>query len=313
MKSSDLLSALCIVAIWGFSFVAIKVGLKDLPPFTLNFWRFLLAAVPAVFFLARPAVLWRWIIAYGLLNGVAQFGLLYTGIKLGMPAGLASLVIQSQAFFTIILVVWFFGEPMQLPQKIGGATMVLGLIALATIKYQQTGLYGAGAFVGFCLTLCAGLAWAFANISAKVAKPDRALAYIAWGSLVAAPVNALIALWFEDTSAILMPLQMVVDVVTQQNLASWIPLACIAYLAWPSTSLAFGLYNRLLSRYPVARIAPFTLLVPITGMGGSAWFLGERFSVTQILACAVVFTGLIINVFGHNIWQRMVGTAKAVR
>jgi O-acetylserine/cysteine efflux transporter len=312
--------ALIIVAIWGFSFVAIKVGLQQIPPFSLNFWRFALAAFPAILFLRRPAVAWKWIVLYGLANGVAQFGLLYTGLQVGMPAGLASLVIQSQAFFTIIVMITVFHEKLLPQQKWGGAVMLVGLLALAALKVQGVSFQGAGAFWGLLLTVAAAMAWASANLVARFAKPTDAVAFIAWASLVAAPINLLIALIFESSAEssaqsgaqwgaqVLAPIQLIVSN-HSGALAIWVS---VLYLAWPSTLLAFALYNRLLAIYGT-KVAPFTLLVPVTGMGGAYWLLDERISAGQMAACVLVFLGLVINVFGaqvHSFARPLLGRKK---
>ena len=115
----DLALILVVVAIWGFSFVPIKVGLREVPPLALVALRFLFAAVPLVFFIPRPRMPWRVVVAYGLAIGVFQFGLLFLGMKLGMPAGLSSLVIQLQVFFTIGLAIAFLGDRLHAQSAIG--------------------------------------------------------------------------------------------------------------------------------------------------------------------------------------------------
>jgi hypothetical protein len=94
----------------GANFVPIKVALVEVPPFALAALRFLLAALPLVFFVRRPAMPWRYVIGYGFAIGAFQFGLLFLGMKLGMPAGLSSLVIQMQVFCTIGLAVALEGD-----------------------------------------------------------------------------------------------------------------------------------------------------------------------------------------------------------
>jgi O-acetylserine/cysteine efflux transporter len=302
MTLRDLFIALLVVVTWGGSFIAIKVGLREVPPFSLNFWRFALAAFPAVLFLSRPKVPWRWIALYGLFNGVMQFGLLYTGIAVGMPAGLASLIIQTQALFTIVLVVFLYREPFKRAQQIGGCLMLIGLSLLAWQKAAPNSALGSGSVLfGFLLTLGAAMSWSAANITARKAASDKPLAFIVWASLVAAPINLVIALLLEGR-AVLAPAVLFFG---EQWLAAWITLLCVLYLAWPSTIMAFGLYNRLLAKYAVTRVAPMTLLVPVTGMGLAAWLLGERVSVEQALACALIFLGLMVNVFGQTLVEKL--------
>ena len=109
----DLALIIAVVVLWGFSFVPIKVGLNEMPPFGFVALRFFFAAVPLVFFIKPPRMPLRYVVAYGLTIGVCQFGLLFLGMNLGMPAGLSSLVIQLQVFFTIGLGMVFLGDPLR--------------------------------------------------------------------------------------------------------------------------------------------------------------------------------------------------------
>src|SRR6185295_6914529 len=132
----DFALILVIVALWGFSFVPIKVGLKEVPPFALAALRFLFAAVPLVFFIRRPRMPVGVVIAYGVAIGVFQFGLLFLGMKLGMPAGLSSIVIQVQVFFTIGLGIAFLGDRLHRENLVGAAIAAIGVVLLAVYKIQ---------------------------------------------------------------------------------------------------------------------------------------------------------------------------------
>jgi len=110
MSPRDLLLALVVIVVWGLNFVVIMVGLQDVPPMLLGALRFLLAALPAVFFIRPPRVPLRWLLAYGLTISLGQFAFLFSAMKVGMPAGLASLVLQSQAFFTLFFAALLLGE-----------------------------------------------------------------------------------------------------------------------------------------------------------------------------------------------------------
>ena len=122
MPPRHIFLALSVALVWGLSFIAIRWGVDEVPPLLLTAVRYVFAAVPAVFFVKRPAVGWPLLVGYGFAIGVGQFGLLFLAIKLGMPAGLSSLVIQLQVFFTIFLAFAFFGERPNLAQ-LGGAAV----------------------------------------------------------------------------------------------------------------------------------------------------------------------------------------------
>ena len=184
LAGRDLALILVVVALWGFSFVPIKWGLREVPPFALAALRFFFAAVPLVFFVRRPRIPAKLVIAYGLAIGVFQFGLLFLGMQLGMPAGLSSMVIQVQVFFTIGLGIAFLGDRLQRENVVGAAVAALGVVLLAVYKIQSG---AAATFAGMLLVLVAAFAWAVGNIVAKRAAGDHAadmFALVVWSSLV---------------------------------------------------------------------------------------------------------------------------------
>ena len=184
LSPRDLALTLAVVTVWGYTFVPIKVALTEVPPFTLAAVRFLLAAVPMVFFIRPPQMPWREVVAYGFAIGVCQFGLLFLGLKLGMPAGLSSLVIQLQVFFTIGLAVAFAGDRFHRHNLVGAAIAAAGMIVLAAYKVAS-GLTGTA--IGFALVIGAAIAWAAGNIIAKRgagAHGADMFALTVWSSLV---------------------------------------------------------------------------------------------------------------------------------
>src|SRR3954452_18941360 len=154
MSPRDLLLALVVVIAWGVNFVVIKVGLHGVPPMLLGALRFTLAAVPAVFFVKRPKMPWRWLFAYGATISFGQFAFLFSAMYVGMPAGLASLVLQAQAFFTLIFAAMFLGERIR-------AVNVIGLV-IAAAGLALIGMHGGQAMTltGFLFTLAASAMWA---------------------------------------------------------------------------------------------------------------------------------------------------------
>ncbi len=163
MTRKDGLLALLVVVVWGLNFVVIKLGLHNMPPLMLAGLRFMLVAFPALLFVARPAIPLRLLLGYGLTISFGQFAFLFCAIGLGMPAGLASLVLQAQAFFTIILGAFVFGERLQGKQLAGIALAIFGVLVLVegSLGGEHVPL------VGFMLTLAAALSWACGNIFNK--------------------------------------------------------------------------------------------------------------------------------------------------
>jgi O-acetylserine/cysteine efflux transporter len=291
LSARDLLLTLAVVALWGYTFVPIKLALVELPPFMLAALRFLLAAVPVVFFVRAPAMPWRAVVGYGVAIGVFQFGLLFLGMKLGMPAGLSSLVIQMQVFFTIGLAVAFTRERMQRHHVLGAGIAAAGIVVLALGKLSG-GL--AGTFVGFVLVILAALAWAVGNIVAKrgagIHGADM-FALVVWSSLVPPLPLAAISYAVEGGPRVW-------HAIAAASPLTW---GCLAVMSYGATLFGFGTWNALLHRYPTPLITPFALLIPVTGLASGALFVGERLTALQAAGALLVFAGLAINVYGPSI------------
>jgi len=290
---------LVIVTLWGFAFVPIKWGLVDVPPFMLAALRFLFAALPAALFVRKPALPWRTIAAYGFAIGVVQFGLLFLGMQLGMPAGLSSLVIQLQVFFTIGLAVAFTEDRLHRWNIAGALVALSGVVVLAAYKVAG-GM--AAPLVGFVLVVVGAFAWGVGNVIAKRARGADMFALVVWSSFVPPPILAAIS-WFVEGPAAL-------HSVAGASALTWFS---VVFLAWGATLFGFSGWNRLLQRYPSPLISPFALLIPVSGLASGALFLGERLSAMQAAGVALVFTGLVINVYGPAIWARWRIASRARR
>jgi O-acetylserine/cysteine efflux transporter len=276
------------VLAWGVNFVVIKVGLHGVPPMLLGALRFTLAALPAVFFVKRPNLPWRWLFAYGATISFGQFAFLFSAMYVGMPAGLASLVLQAQAFFTLIFAALFLHERFRLPNVVGLAIAAGGLAVI--------GLQGGHSMTlaGFALTLCAACMWALGNIvTKKVGKVDL-VGLVVWGSLIPPLPFFALSYLFEGPHAMAAALSGI----------SAMSIFAVVYLAFIATLIGYGLWSRLLSRYPASQVAPFSLLVPIVGLASASLFLNEELSVVQIVGALLVMAGLAVNVFGGWVVQR---------
>jgi O-acetylserine/cysteine efflux transporter len=295
LTGPDLALTLAVVALWGFSFVPIKVGLNEIPPFAFVALRFLFAAVPLVFFVKPPRMPLRYIVAYGFAIGFCQFGLLFLGMKLGMPAGLSSLVIQLQVFFTIGLGMVYLGDRLRRDNAIGAAIATLGIVLLAIYKIQS----GAGTtFLGFMLVIVAALAWGVGNVIAKRAAGEHAddmFALVVWSSLVPPLPLAALSYAFEGGSAAWQS-------VTHASALTW---GCAIFLGYISTLFGFASWARLLHRYPTALISPFALLIPVSGLVSGALLLGETLALLQAVGVAFVLAGLVVNVYGVRLRPRL--------
>lgn len=285
MKPSDILITLLVVMIWGFNFVVIKIGLQGLPPILFTAMRFLFAAIPLVFFIKRPAVPLKLLAGYAMFQFAFQFTLLFSGMKLGLPPGLASLVIQLQAFFTIGLAVVLLGERPVVTQLIGA------LVALSGMALVAMNLDAKATLIGFMMVVTGGFCWAVANIFTKKIGKVNPVALVVWGSLIASPPLLIASILIEGPAAW-------ADAAAH---FSWLSAGAVFFQSYPNTILGFGIWSMLMRKYPTATIAPFTLLVPVTGMLSAALVLGEPLQWWKIMAGILVLSGLALNQFGGRI------------
>ncbi|QMV65052.1 EamA family transporter [Pseudomonas berkeleyensis] len=291
MSPKDLLLALLVIVVWGVNFVVIKVGLHGMPPMLMGALRFMLAAFPAILFVRRPEVPLRWMLAYGMTISLGQFAFLFYAMYVGMPAGLASLVLQSQAFFTLFFAALFLGERLRGSNLFGLLVAASGLVLIGLQGGQTMTL------AGFALTIAAASMWALGNVVTRKLGKVNLVGLVVWGSLIPPLPFLALSLWLEGPELIGQSLRTL-------NLNSMLVLA---YLAFGATLLGYGLWSRLLSRYPASQVAPFSLLVPVVGISSAALLLGERLGQLQMIGAALVMAGLLINVWGGRLldsWRR---------
>jgi O-acetylserine/cysteine efflux transporter len=289
MSPKDLLLALVVIIVWGMNFVVIKIGLDDMPPMLLGALRFMLAAFPAILFIKRPQIPLRWLLLYGAIISLGQFAFLFYAMSVGMPAGLASLVLQSQAFFTLLFAALFLGERLRMANLFGLLVAAGGLLLIGLQGDRLMTL------AGFALTICAASMWALGNIVTRKLGKVNLVGLVVWGSLVP-PLPFLALSWFLEGP------EVIEAALRGINLNS---ILVLIYLAFGATILGYGLWSRLLSRYPVSQVAPFSLLVPVVGLTSSALLLDERLGPLQVLGALLVMLGLLINVCGGWLYGRL--------
>lgn len=282
-----LLLAIAVVAVWGSNFVVIKLGLAHLPPLLFAALRFTFAFLPAALLLPRPRVPWRELAAYGVLIGAGQFGLLFLAMRKDISPGLASLVIQTQVFYTIGLSMWLARE------RIRGFQVLALLLALAGIAVIAEHSDATTTVLGLVLIQIAALSWAGGNIVARRAAGVNMLAYVVWASLFSVPPLFVLSWIFEGWPAM-------VRGVSEADALTW---AAVLWQSVGNTLFGYVAWAWLLARHPAATVAPMALLVPVFGMASSALWLGEALPAWKLLAAGLVMAGLAVNLFWPR-WRR---------
>jgi O-acetylserine/cysteine efflux transporter len=303
LSGVDYLCALAVVFVWGSNFVVMKLGLQGLSPMMLGVLRYVCASLLFFPFVRRSTVPLRWLVVCGML-AFGQFVFLFVGLKVGMTAGIASLVMQTQAFFTIVLAALLLKER---PRGYQWAGVVVSAIGLAVIASVHGDAPGQMTLIGFVLALTGALSWAGANIGIRYAMRASPgfdpLAFIVYSSAVPILPFFVLALIFDGWPAIT---DMIVNISGREIFA-------VVYLGVLATVLAYTLWTRLLMRHPAARVVPFSLLVPVVGIYAASLAFDEHMQPGQWAGAALVFGGLLINQFGGRLLGRPAAKAPASR
>jgi O-acetylserine/cysteine efflux transporter len=266
---------------WGLNFLAIDASLQHFPPLFLVALRFGLIALPAVLLVPRPDVPLRWLVGYGTGFGTLQFLFLYLGMHAGMPTGLASLVLQSSAPFTVLLGAVLFRDRVTRRQLTG---LLLACLGLAVVGWAQV---GSASLVPFLLVLAGGFGWAIGNVSAARAKAARPLDLVLWMSVVPPLPMLAAALLLEGPDRIGQSL-------TQWDATAYLALGGLAYTVLVGTLLGSGIWSWLMARHPAGLVAPFSMLVPVVGLSAAWVVLGETLDVTEVLGAVTVVGGVLL-------------------
>ncbi|MCU1748601.1 EamA family transporter [Pseudomonas sp. 6D_7.1_Bac1] len=278
MQKKHLTLAVLVTAVWGLNFPITKLGLAAIDPLLLTALRFTLAALPWVFFVRRPPIAVGWLAAYGLIFGVAMWALINLGIELGVPPGTAALLIQFSAFFTLGWGVLLFREHLSLGQTLGVGLAALGLIS---IIFNSP---GHATTVGYGLLLVSAFSWSVGNVIIKQSKVREMFAFVVWASLFP-PIPLLVLTWLAHGSAPFTSL------VTHLE---WVSVFSLLFQVYAATHFCYWGWNLLLREYPVSRVAPLSLLIPVFGVAGSILMLGHRVDFNEGISIALILSALVV-------------------
>ena len=298
LTARDLAALLSVVVLWGVNFVVMKFALRDFTPFQLGAARYVFAVLPLILFIRPPRIHWKWVLLYGSFQGVGQFGILFIALSVGMTAALASVLLQTQVFFTALFGFVLLQERANRPLQVGMLLAAFGLGCFA-LNYLQPGASAGSAttLLGFALTLAAASMWALSNIVARRVQQLHAdyspVAFVVWSSSVAILPFVALALVFDAPEVRWQWLD--------ARASSWL---AVAYLGWAATIVGYSLWTGLLKRHPANRVAPFSLGVPIVGLTTGMLVLGEVITPWQWAGIALVVAALACVMLGGLLKRR---------
>jgi O-acetylserine/cysteine efflux transporter len=292
LTPAHLMMAIAVTMVWGSNFVVVKYALATMAPLTLATLRFTAVLLPLIFIVKRPAASWANLAAYGVLIGAGQFGALFVALRADVTPGLASLLMQSQVFFTLGLSRVLTGERVRWYQLAALVPAVAGVIVI--LMHTD----GSITPLGLGLVLVASLCWGGGNIVARAAGQVDMLGYVVWASLFAIPPLLALTLVIEGWPVMLAG-------VRNATLSTW---AVVAWQAVGNTMFGYGIWGWLLARYPAATVSPIALLIPVFGMASATLVLGEPLQDWKLVAAALVMSGLAFGV----LWPRLASRDRAV-
>ena len=285
MSKKDFSIAILVTAIWGSNFSVIKLGLNQLDPFLLTAFRFILCAVPMCFFIERPKIQLRYIAAYGVIFGVGMWGVANLAIQIGLSAGIASLLLQFSAFFTIILSVILLKETIKPVQYIGILIAILGLFLILYITHGKAPL------LGIVLILISAICWSVCNIIVKKHKPNEMISFIIWSSLFSAPPLLLVTYIVKGSEPF----------INLHNSLNGMAIFSILFQAYITTLFGYWVWNKLLKKYTASTVAPLSLLVPVFGLLTSHLIFNEVIDQGKVISSALIVIGIFILIYGQQI------------
>ncbi|CAM3747453.1 EamA family transporter [Vibrio aquimaris] len=286
MKLNGICLSLLVVIIWGVNFSIIKIGLEELPPLLFSALRFTVVAIPAVFFIPFPKTsIWN-VLGVGLFLGVLKFGFLFFAMKSDASAGLSSLILQAQVFFTIGLSIFIFKEKINQGQIIGIVLSSLGF----SLFFIEAGTNIT--MLGLVLILMAAFFWAISNVIMKKTKDINLLNFMVWVCLIP-PLPLLVLSYYTETST---PIELVLSA----SAKAW---SALIYVSYASTLVAFAIWGWLLRNYTAVSVTPFALLIPVVGIITSSFVLQERLTNMELIGTLLIMSGLVICVLYNKIFN----------
>ena len=278
MKKLDFILLVALMALWGFNFSVIKLGVLNINPLILTAMRFTFAVFPMIFLVKKPDVQWRYLIAYGLSFGVGVWGLATLSVYAGTSAGMASLLLDMSVVGSMLVGFVFLRERITWAKLAGSGLALSGLMLIISANG------GAVTPAGLGLILSASAFWAVNGLIVKRANTTSIFAFNVWAMMFAPVPLLLLATAIHGVDVLL---------TLPQQINAWALFSAL-FQAYPTTLLGYWFWNKMMLRYTVSSVAPMTLLVPVFGLSGGYLFYDEHMALAQVIAAVLILAGLVI-------------------
>jgi O-acetylserine/cysteine efflux transporter len=275
LKPLEILMALMVPLVWGMGFVFAKGAINHFPPILLMAFRFALTAMVLVWFVPVPYGNLKNIFNVAIVAAAIQYSLTFTGLA-GLEAGLASLVVQLEVPFLVLLGALVLKENPGLQKWAGIIISFLGVVLMT----QQDSLNGSLGSV--CLVVAGCFVWACGQVMIRKLKDIGGLQVTAWVAVFATPQLFIMSAIFESGQ---------MTAIQNANDMVWLT---VIYLGLVMTCLGYYLWNTLIRRHDVGTVAPFLLLLPLFSLIGGMLFLGEEPTADKLLGGVVILLGVAI-------------------
>ena len=268
--------------LWGVNFVVIRWGIEEVDPYVMTALRFTFVAFPAVFFVPRPKVPLSVLALYGILFGGGVWGMVNIAVFLGTPAGSASLLLQLSAFLSVIAALVFFKETLSRSKSVGIICAFIGFAVIFAFRNESLPL------IGIVIMFVAASSWTACNMIIKKAKPDNVLGFVIWSSLFV-PIPVLLVPLFEAYSS--SNVGGFVNLFAITSIKGWVSILFQSFL---TTLVGYGIWTWAIMRHGLVNVAPYSLLVPVSGLFFGWLFYHEVMSAPEITGALLIFFGLIL-------------------
>ncbi|EKO3428503.1 EamA family transporter [Vibrio fluvialis] len=276
MQGRDLLLIISVMAIWGFNFSMIKLGVSEMDPLLIAAARFFCATFPIIFFVRKPNVQWRYLMAYGLVFGTGIWGMASCSITFGLSSGMASVLLQTDVLTTVLVGVLLYKEVISARMAAGIVVSVVGLVV--SIIYTN----GNVTLAGVVFIMISAICWPLAGVIVRKSGTRSAFAFNIWGMLFAPlPLVAL--------SVAMNGWDVLSTTYQQWNSNAWIS---VLFQAYPTTVFGYWVWNKMVLKYPMSQLAPMTLLVSVFALLSGYAIYDEQLSLAQWVSCSTFLLGI---------------------